>query len=105
MHNTRVPLCYVADVRWSLGRANALEQRPESVPSDSCNSAQVTLNMAEEEDTSMKESNNTEARAWSLNYVNCFLTALHVLVLLTGLVFHPPVVPGADRALPQVTAL
>ena len=53
----------------------------------------------------MKESNNTVAPTWSLDYVNCFLTALHVLVLLAGLVFHPPVGPGADRALPQVTAL
>ena len=53
----------------------------------------------------MKESNTTDAPRWSLDYVNCFLTALHVLVLLTGLVFHPPVDPGADRALPQVIAL
>ena len=53
----------------------------------------------------MKESNNSDAHAWSFDYVNCFLTALHVLVLLTGLVFHSPVDPGADRALPQVTAL
>ena len=101
----RFPLRYFADVRWSLGGANALEQRPESVPSDSCKPAQVPLNMTEEGDTSMKESNTTDAPRWSLDYVNCFLTALHVLVLLTGLVFHLPVDPGADRALPQVTAL
>ena len=75
------------------------------MPSDSCNPAQVPLNMTEEGDTSMKESNNSDAHAWSFDYVNCFLTALHVLVLLTGLVFHSPVDPGADRALPQVTAL
>ena len=101
----RFPLCYIAHVRRSLGGANALEQRSELVPSDSCNSAQVPLNMAEDEDTSMKKPNDTDALAWSLDYVNCFLMALHVLALLTGLMFHPPVVLGADRALPQVTAL
>lgn len=48
----------------------------------------------------MTETNNSEAPTWCLHRKNAFLTALHVLVLAISLAAHPPVVPGADRALP-----
>ncbi len=47
----------------------------------------------------MKESNNTDAPL-SINRWNVFLAALHVLVLVCGMIFHPVIETGADRALP-----
>lgn len=88
--------------RWQLRAlrgADALEQRPDSVPTFVSGNAQQTLNMAEKE-AQMTESNNSEAPRWCLHRRNAFLAALHVLVLVVSLAAHPPFVLGADRALP-----
>ena len=47
----------------------------------------------------MRRSNNTDAPL-SINRWDVFLAALHVLVLVCGLLSHPVVGTGADRALP-----
>ena len=65
-----------------------------------CNVAQKTSNMAKEEDTMMKEVNNTEALTWVVKPKIAFLAALHVLVLILSLVAHPPIEISAARALP-----
>jgi len=84
---------------WFRG-AEALEQRPESVPTQTCNSAKQTSNMTKEEVTKMKEIKNTEAPKRVAKPSNVFLAALHVLVLAISLVVHPPIESGAARALP-----
>ena len=65
-----------------------------------CNIAQKTSNMTKEEDTMMKEVNNTVALTWVIKPKVAFLAALHVLVLILSLVAHPPVETSAARALP-----
>ena len=47
----------------------------------------------------MEESHNTDAPL-SMNRQNVFLAALHVLVLVCGMMFHPVVETGVDGALP-----
>ena len=79
--------------------AYALEQRPDSVPSDGCINVQVPSNMTKEEDTKMKERNNSDAPR-QVNCRNAILTVLHVLVLGVSLAAHPIFESGADRALP-----
>lgn len=80
--------------------AIALEQRPESVPSYECNSAQKTSNMTKKEVTKMMEKNTSDAPTWLVSRTNAFLAALHVLILAVSMVVHPPIEFGADRALP-----
>ncbi len=80
--------------------AEALEQRPESVPTQLCNSAKQTSYMTKEEVIKMKETKNTDAPKWVAKPSNVFLAALHVLVLAISLVVHPPLESGAARALP-----
>lgn len=85
-----------------LRGAEALEQRLDSVPSNSCNSAQVTLNMTKKEDTQMTENNTSDAPKRKIKVLrsNAFLAALHVLVLAISLALHPPVKLGTVGALP-----
>ena len=80
--------------------AEALEQRPESVPTQTCNLTKQTSNMTKEEVTQMKETKDTDAPKWAATPSNVFLAALHVLVLAISLVVHPPLESGAARALP-----
>lgn len=81
-------------------RANALEQRLESVPNQMCSSAQQTSNMTKEEDSQMKETKTSDALNWVVKPKLAFLSALHVLVLVLSLVAHPPIETSAVRALP-----
>lgn len=47
----------------------------------------------------MEESNNTDVPL-SINRQNVFLAALHVLVFVCGMIFHPVIETGAGGALP-----
>ncbi len=48
----------------------------------------------------MTEKNTSDAPTWWTHYINAFLTALHVLVVVISMVAHPPIDNGADRTLP-----
>jgi len=56
--------------------------------------------MAEKGGGQMKVKTKTEAPGLRVNPSNCFLAALHVLVVIVSLVIHPVVETNAARALP-----